>query len=180
MSDAGLGAAGRRARPSLRGRDGERLSRAERPGDPIPVEGEPQADPNRAPTRARVPQGKPPGRGGTAVRCRCQVARLGVGFGPPATPRVAPGIPANSISTHQKPSFGRIPRRVPLLAWKMTGPGALRVVADDLAAPRRTRITSVRRRCSWMLRSYGSSPSRYRTSTFAILPVRPSNARPLT
>src|SRR5690242_4540880 len=31
MSDAGPGAAGRRARPSLRRRDGERLSRAERP-----------------------------------------------------------------------------------------------------------------------------------------------------
>ena len=57
MSDAGPGAAGRRARPSLRRRDGERLSRAERPGDPIPLEGEPQADPDRAPARTRVPQG---------------------------------------------------------------------------------------------------------------------------
>src|SRR5438552_1141319 len=45
MSDAGLGAAGRRARPSVRRRDGERVPSAERPGDPIPVEGEPEADP---------------------------------------------------------------------------------------------------------------------------------------
>src|SRR5262249_46944926 len=74
MPDAGLGAAGRRPRPSVRRCDGERLSRTERPGDPIPVEGEPQADPDRAPTRTRVPQGEPPGRGGTAVRRRCQVA----------------------------------------------------------------------------------------------------------
>src|SRR5947209_283785 len=83
MSDAGLGAAGRRARPSVRRRDGERLSRAERPGDLIPVEGEPEADPDRAPTRSRVPQGKPPCRGGAAAPCRRRVACRGVGFAPP-------------------------------------------------------------------------------------------------
>jgi hypothetical protein len=80
-----------------------------------------------APTRAWVPQGKPPGRGGTAVRCRCQVARLGVGFGPPATPRVASGVPANSIAKHQKPLLRAYtaPRAAPLsfLAWQLTGPG---------------------------------------------------------
>src|SRR6516164_5885565 len=98
MSDAGLGAAGRRARPSVRRRDGERLSRAERPGDPIPVEGELQADPDRAPTRTGVSPGEPPGCGGAAVRCRCQIARRVVGFGPPGTQRVAPGVPANSVA----------------------------------------------------------------------------------
>jgi hypothetical protein len=89
---------------------------------PIPVEGEPQADPDRAPTRARVPQGKPPGRGGTAVRCRCQVARRGVGFGPPATPRVAPGVPANSIAKHQKPVLRAYtaPRAAPLISGVAT------------------------------------------------------------
>jgi streptogramin lyase len=35
---------------------------------------------------------------GAAVRCRCQIARRGVGFGPPGTPRVAPGVPANSVA----------------------------------------------------------------------------------
>src|SRR6516225_1055307 len=118
MPDAGLGAAGRRARPSVRRRDGERLSRTERPGDPIPVEGEPQADPDRAPTRTRVPQGEPPGRGGAAVRCRCQVASRGVGFGLPGTPRVAPGVPANSIAKHQISLLRAytLPRAAPLIS----------------------------------------------------------------
>ena len=62
------------------------------------LEGEPQADPDRAPTRTRVPQGQPPSRGGTAARCRRQVARRGGGFDPPGTPRVAPGVPANSVA----------------------------------------------------------------------------------
>jgi hypothetical protein len=44
------------------------------------VEGEPQADPDRAPARARVPQGKPPGGGNAAARCRRQVTRRGAGF----------------------------------------------------------------------------------------------------
>src|SRR3954454_18508790 len=75
MPDAGPGAARRRARPSVRCRDGERVSRAERPGDPVPVEGEPEADPDRAPPRTRVPPGEPPGRRSAAARCRRQVAR---------------------------------------------------------------------------------------------------------
>src|SRR5215208_1981091 len=54
----------------------------ERPGDPIPVEGEPQADPDRAPARTRVPPGEPPGGSSTAASCRRQVTRRGVGFGP--------------------------------------------------------------------------------------------------
>src|SRR5690349_17231635 len=126
MSDAGLGAAGRRARPSVRRRDGERLSRAERPGDTLPVEGEPQADPDRAPTRTRVPPGEPPGRCGAAVRCRCQVARRGVGFGPPGTPRVAPGVPANSIAKASVPlvlTYTSPRAASSFLAWQMTGSG---------------------------------------------------------
>src|SRR4051795_2576675 len=82
MSDAGPGAAGRRARPPVRGSDGERLSGTERSGDPLSVEGEPQADPDRAPARTWVPQGEPPGGCGTAARCRRQVTRGGAGFGP--------------------------------------------------------------------------------------------------
>src|SRR3954452_3889859 len=92
MSDAGPGAAGRRARPSVRRRDGERLSRTERPSEPLSLEGEPQADPDRAPARPRVPQGEPPGGRGTAARCRCQVTRRGGPVSAPlGTPRVAPG-----------------------------------------------------------------------------------------
>src|SRR4051812_9759297 len=92
MPDSSPGDAGRRAWPSLRRRDGERLSRAERPGNPVPVEGESQADPDRAPARTRVPQGEPPGRGGTAARCRRQVMHRGTPVSaPPVTPRVAPG-----------------------------------------------------------------------------------------
>ena len=124
MSDAGLGAAGRRARPSVRRRDGERLSCTKRTGDPIPVEGEPQADPDRAPTPTRVPQGEPPGRGGPAARCRRQVARRGVGFDTLGTPRVAVGVPANSVV--KCPSFRHIPlrrRSSQILAWQMTNSG---------------------------------------------------------
>lgn len=87
-------------------------------GKTIPVEGEPQADPDRAPTRTRVPQGEPPGRGGAAVRCRCQVARRGVGFGAPGTARGRARRPRQQHrQSIEYTSFGYTsPRAAPLIS----------------------------------------------------------------
>src|SRR4051794_19503616 len=125
MSDAGPGDAGRRARPSVRCRDGERLLRTERPGDPIPVEGEPQADPDRAPARTGVPQGEPPGRGGTAARFRREVARRGAGSGPQGRRRWRPASLPTALEKHHIPltwaCFSSLGAALLILARQMAG-----------------------------------------------------------
>src|SRR5438105_1236054 len=68
----------------------------------LPVKGEPQADSDRAPTRTRVPQGEPSGRGGAAVRCRCQVARRGRRFRPPRNAQGSrPASPPTASPKHR-------------------------------------------------------------------------------
>ncbi len=59
LPDPGIGAARRRAGPSLRHRDGERLSRAQCAGEPLPVEGQPGKGPPRGAPRAHLSEGEP-------------------------------------------------------------------------------------------------------------------------